>query len=149
MVYIDILANDPVIQLCIGTSTKTLLFYRDTTTIWSAQLSVIPVCLILSNFGGNFNGMITVLSDDGKIVVGYLGTEPSLFRMPITESRFIDFDKRRQEIEQWEQRIKQGSKENAVESGVPLDLSAKVEMDLTSVRNFLSIRLFSLFSDSI
>lgn len=44
------LANDPVVQLCIGTSTKTLLFYRDTTMAWSAQLNVVPIALMLSSF---------------------------------------------------------------------------------------------------
>jgi hypothetical protein len=106
--------------------------------IWSAQLEVIPVSLTLGNFGGNFIGMITVLSDECKVIIGYLGTEPSLFRMPITESRFIDFDKRRQEMEQWEQRIKQSSKENGpvVGSKMSFELTAKIEMDVASVRAF-------------
>lgn len=74
--------------------------------IWSAQLEVVPTSLLLSTFrfiflkknlkfvvfSENMAGMLTVLSDDCRLIVGYLGTEPSLFRMPLTETRFIDFE---------------------------------------------------------
>lgn len=42
-----------------------------------------------------------------------LGTEPSLFRMPVTESRFIDFELRRKELREFEEIIWRNSRENA------------------------------------
>jgi hypothetical protein len=45
------LANDPIIQMCIGTATRTLLFYRDSMMVWSAQLDVVPASMLLGSYG--------------------------------------------------------------------------------------------------
>ena len=55
--------------------------------------------------------MLALLSDDGRLFVGYLGTEPSLFRMFATESRFIDFDERKKELREFEEAIWRSGRE--------------------------------------
>ncbi|KAI6240402.1 Protein PTHB1 [Aphelenchoides fujianensis] len=114
---------DPKTQLCIGTATKTLLFFRDVTMIWAAQMDFVPL-----------KGMVTALSDDCRLVIGYLGTEPSLFRMPITETRYIDFEKRRAELDEFEEVIRTFSKDSAAAVGsmAGLELKTTVEMDRAS-----------------
>ncbi|KAI6195162.1 hypothetical protein M3Y96_01201600 [Aphelenchoides besseyi] len=127
-------SNDPTTQICIGTATKTLLFYRDVKMVWSAQMEIVPIYLLLSTFGDNYKSMITALSDDCKLMVGYLGTEPSLFRMPITETRYIDFEKRRAEMQEFENTIRTYSKDSnaTVGTAAGLDVKTSVEMDKKS-----------------
>ncbi|KAI6240427.1 hypothetical protein M3Y99_00475000 [Aphelenchoides fujianensis] len=139
---------DPKTQLCIGTATKTLLFFRDVTMIWAAQMDFVPVHLLLSTIGqvhtslfplrtacsDQLKGMVTALSDECRLVIGYLGTEPSLFRMPITETRYIDFEKRRAELDEFEEVIRTYSKDSAAAVGsmAGLELKTTVEMDRAS-----------------
>lgn len=56
--------------------------------------------------------MLAILSNDFHAFIGYLGTSPSLFRMPQTESRYIDFEKRKNEMREFEQIIWKFSREN-------------------------------------
>lgn len=56
--------------------------------------------------------LLSILSDDCRIFVGYLGTEPSLFRMPVTESRFIDFEQRRKQLREYEELIWKFARDN-------------------------------------
>ncbi|CAD5207256.1 unnamed protein product [Bursaphelenchus okinawaensis] len=128
-------SNDtPVTQYCVGTSTKTLLFYNDTTMVWSAQFGVIPIEVRRCNFTHNHRGMVTILSDDCRLTSGYLGTEPSIFRMPVTETRFIDFEARREEIENFEKTIKNASKDSSnFTSSRELEVKIQVVLDVNSV----------------
>ncbi|KAI6218406.1 hypothetical protein M3Y99_01712500 [Aphelenchoides fujianensis] len=129
---------DPKTQLCIGTATKTLLFFRDVTMIWAAQMDFVPVHLLLTTIGHvlplSLKGMVTALSDECRLVIGYLGTEPSLFRMPITETRYIDFEKRRAELDEFEDVIRTYSKDSAAAVGsmAGLELKTSVELDKSS-----------------
>jgi len=59
----------------------------------------------------SLRGLLAILSEDSHLVVGFLGTEPSLFRMPATESRFIDFDERRRELKEAEEIIQKCDKD--------------------------------------
>uniref|UniRef100_A0A914RCV6 PTHB1 N-terminal domain-containing protein n=1 Tax=Panagrolaimus davidi TaxID=227884 RepID=A0A914RCV6_9BILA len=79
--YIQI--KNASIHYILATHVKTLLFYEDTTMIWAAQLNFIPISVTLSTFGDGYKAMITLLSDEYRVSVGYLGTEPSFFRMPL------------------------------------------------------------------
>ena len=50
--------------------------------------------------------MIVLLSENSdKLLVGYLGTEPSLFKMPASETRFIDFEEKKKELREFEKII--------------------------------------------
>ncbi|CAK5089678.1 unnamed protein product [Meloidogyne enterolobii] len=50
--------------------------------------------------------MIALLSENSdKLLVGYLGTEPSLFKMPASETRFIDFEEKKKELREFEKII--------------------------------------------
>ena len=136
-------------QLCIGSSTKTLIFFRDAEMAWTTQLSDVPVIVRLMNlrfpyrisnhYKSSYNlisdslrSMVVILTGENKIIVGYLGTEPALFRMPVTQSRsawinlsnlefvdfptitlrFIDFEARKAELREFELAIWRNSKDN-------------------------------------
>uniref|UniRef100_A0AC34RDC7 Uncharacterized protein n=1 Tax=Panagrolaimus sp. JU765 TaxID=591449 RepID=A0AC34RDC7_9BILA len=77
--------------------------------------------------------MIVMLSDENRLSVGYLGTEPSLFRMPVTDSRYIDFPERQKELQEYEERIAASTK-----TGDEIDASAlkmQVELNMDSQSN--------------
>uniref|UniRef100_A0A915ED19 Protein PTHB1 n=1 Tax=Ditylenchus dipsaci TaxID=166011 RepID=A0A915ED19_9BILA len=122
--------KDAGIQICVGTSTSTLLFYHDTKMLWSAQLSFVPVYVNISSFSESLRCLLSILSDDCRVFIGYLGTEPSLFRMPITESRFIDFEQRKRDMREFEETIHKHSKDNADVRKNGLNNSLRVEISL-------------------
>lgn len=104
--------------------------------VWTAQLDFMPTAILPTAFSDALYNMISVLSEDCKFIICFLGTEPSLFRMPLTEARFIDFDQRRKEMEQFEKEIKEHAQENV--SGGPgsaagLEIQSTIEMDLASM----------------
>ena len=101
---LQLLVKTQYTQLCIGSSTKTLIFFRDAEMAWTTQLSDVPVIVRLMNlrfpyrisnhYKSSYNlisdslrSMVVILTSENKIIVGYLGTEPALFRMPVTQSR--------------------------------------------------------------
>uniref|UniRef100_A0A915N8I2 Protein PTHB1 n=1 Tax=Meloidogyne javanica TaxID=6303 RepID=A0A915N8I2_MELJA len=76
------------ISIIIGTAGKTLLFYSDTKLIWNVQLPFAAQIVETCTFSDSLRSMIVLLSENSdKLLVGYLGTEPSLFKMPASETR--------------------------------------------------------------
>ncbi|VDK50194.1 unnamed protein product [Anisakis simplex] len=104
-VKIEFSASDAYIQLCIATTTKTLLFYADNILIWAAQLTDEPIQLNLCSFGTVYRSMLAILSER-RLSISYLGTEPSLFRLPASQTRFIDFQERQIEFSNLETAIR-------------------------------------------
>lgn len=122
------------ISTILATHVRTLLFYQDATQIWAAQLSFIPISVELASLGEGFRNMIVMLSDEDRISIGYLGTEPSLFRMPVTDSRFIDFEARQKELQQYEEMISVNTKNTTddIEADT-MKIQVELKMDSQSV----------------
>nr|CAD2189261.1 unnamed protein product [Meloidogyne enterolobii] len=94
------------ISIIIGTAGKTLLFYSDTKLIWNVQLPFAAQIVETCTFSDSLRSMIVLLSENSdKLLVGYLGTEPSLFKMPASETRFIDFEEKKKELREFEKII--------------------------------------------
>ncbi|VDN94925.1 unnamed protein product [Brugia pahangi] len=89
--------DDAYIKLCISTATHMLLFLKDTILIWAAQLLQNAIQIRLCTFSSVYRSMLVILSNS-RISVSYLGTEPSLFRLPAPQTRFIDFQQRYKEF---------------------------------------------------
>uniref|UniRef100_A0AC34FI07 PTHB1 N-terminal domain-containing protein n=1 Tax=Panagrolaimus sp. ES5 TaxID=591445 RepID=A0AC34FI07_9BILA len=130
--YIQI--RNATIHYILATHVKTLLFYQDTTMIWAAQLNFIPISVSLATFGDGYKAMITLLSDEFRCSVGYLGTEPSFFRMPVTDSRFIDFEARQKELAGYEEEIATNTKNSSSTDpdNAEIKISFEVHMDSQS-----------------
>lgn len=54
--------------------------------------------------------MLVILSEN-RLSIGYLGTEPSLFCLPASQTRFIDFEERQKELAQLELSIRKKNPE--------------------------------------
>ncbi|VDO43982.1 unnamed protein product [Onchocerca flexuosa] len=89
-------ADDAYVKLCISTATRLLLFFKNTISIWSAQLSHNAIQVRLCSFS-SYRSMLVILSNS-RISVSYLGTEPSLFRIPAPQTRYINFQQRYNEF---------------------------------------------------
>uniref|UniRef100_A0A9J2P4A1 Protein PTHB1 n=1 Tax=Ascaris lumbricoides TaxID=6252 RepID=A0A9J2P4A1_ASCLU len=122
--------SDAYIQLCIATTTNTLLFYTDNILIWAAQLAVEPMQLNLCSFGTIYRSMIAILSER-RLSVSYLGTEPSLFRLPASQTRFIDFHERQAEFMHLESAIRK--KPSDALSGVTTRSALQFECTFTGL----------------
>lgn len=108
------------------------------TSILPTSFRQVFLLILLFNlcYSDAFYNMISVLSEDCKFIICFLGTEPSLFRMSLTEARFIDFDQRRKEIEQFEKQIKEHAQEDGSggsTSSSGLEIQTSIEMDLASM----------------
>lgn len=130
-------AKDDRIPMVIGTSAKTLLFYTDTRLVWNAQLPFVSQRVYTCTFSESLRSLLAILSDDGRLLIGYLGTEPALFRMPATETRFIDFEERKRELREFEEAIWQSSQAKSDGGDEQLtDLQISVTVDERSVSYF-------------
>lgn len=86
-----------------------VLIYDHMTLVWAAQLSShIPVAIQRSNIQGLPGGAIVTLSDKGTVNVGYLGSDPHLFKAPPLDLQQLDFQKAHTELNELERQIQQG-----------------------------------------
>ena len=126
--------KDARISLIIGTAGKTLLFYNDTRLVWSVQLPFVPQLLETCTFSESLRSLLCALADDGgRLMVGYLGTEPSLFRMPATQARHIDFEERRRQLREFEEAIWRSERAKPGGKGQQPCLQVSVRLDPRSV----------------
>ncbi|XP_023231240.1 protein PTHB1-like [Centruroides sculpturatus] len=98
-------AIESTVMMLIATYQFTLLIYQDMNLRWAAQLPFNPVSICRGTIS-NIPGMMIILSDSGELACCYLGTEPSLFIVPVLESREIDFMKAEQEMHELRKIIK-------------------------------------------
>uniref|UniRef100_A0A1I7WZU5 Bardet-Biedl syndrome 2 protein homolog n=1 Tax=Heterorhabditis bacteriophora TaxID=37862 RepID=A0A1I7WZU5_HETBA len=97
--------ESPSIRLCVATTTNTLLIFLDNRLLWNCQTDFLPIAVNLSSYSAVYQNVLSLLSVDGRISIGYLGTEPNLYKVPI-DNRFIDYKAKIQEMRNLEARIK-------------------------------------------
>lgn len=93
-------ANDSVMIL-VATHVFTLLIYSNDILRWAAQLPFTPVCVRRANLI-NFQGLLICLSSEGFLCCGYLGTNPSLKIVSISNSQknITDYSEKELELQQ-------------------------------------------------
>lgn len=82
----------------------TVLIYDKTTLTWAAQLTDIPVSIVRSNLSG-LPGAICTLSENGKIDISYLGSDPQTFQVPPLNLQKLNFEKTQSELINLEKEI--------------------------------------------
>lgn len=89
----------------IASESGSLLIYDSMNLVWAAQLSKIPVAIqrvILKDLPGG----IATLTEEGYLSVGYLGSDPQMFKVPPLKLQELDYHKTQTEIEELEKEIK-------------------------------------------
>lgn len=84
-----------------------LLIYEESTLIWAAQLSEVPVAIQRSNVNG-LAGAIVTLSETGNLQVGFLGSEPQPFKVPPLNLSELNYENVQKELAELEKDIKSG-----------------------------------------
>ncbi len=78
-------------NLLVATPNRTLMVYDDKKLLWSAQTPFVPVDVAVATLGG-VKGMVVMLSEEGQVVVSYMGTEPMSQIANISTSRDLNYE---------------------------------------------------------
>ncbi|UMM13883.1 hypothetical protein L5515_001939 [Caenorhabditis briggsae] len=93
-------------RLIVATADDTLLIFKDNQLIWNCNSQMSPVGLLVCSYNKSYENVITMLGSNGKIVIGYLGTEPSLYKVP-DDKLIINYAERAEQFKALEQKIRE------------------------------------------
>lgn len=93
--------------VCVVSEHGAFLLFENAVLLWCAQLLNIPVALRRANFN-NLPGAIVTVHENGMVNVGYLGSEPHLFKVPNMNLQQLDFESTQKELLELEEIIKSG-----------------------------------------
>ncbi|CAL2028853.1 unnamed protein product [Caenorhabditis brenneri] len=107
VLYRSLLINNTQFnRLIIATSDDTLLIFQDNKLVWNCSSQMSPVALLVCSYNKSYENTITMMATSGKIVVGYLGTEPSLYKVP-EEKVIVNYADRMEQFKALELKIKE------------------------------------------
>ncbi|KAG5671675.1 hypothetical protein PVAND_001863 [Polypedilum vanderplanki] len=92
------------LMIAVATDNGSLLIYQNTTLVWCAELVDETIALKRGNFTG-ISGAIVTLNSTGKLSIGYLGSEPHIFKVPPLNLSKLDYEKSKIELEEMEKEI--------------------------------------------
>lgn len=98
---------DSRLLITVVSDSGTLLIYNTNDLMWAAQLSDVPISICRTNLNG-LPGAICALSENGKIDVSYLGSDPQTFQVPPLNLQKLNFEKTQTELMELEKEIKKG-----------------------------------------
>lgn len=102
-----ILEPETRLIVCVVSEHGAFLIFENAVLLWCAQLLNIPVALRRANFH-NLPGAIVTLQENGVVNVGFLGSEPHLFKVPNMNLQQLDFEATQKELLELEEIIKVG-----------------------------------------
>lgn len=92
-------------MIAVATENCSLLIYNESTLFWCAELiDVKTISFQRGNFGGLAGGLVT-LTSTGKVTIGYLGSNPSIYKVPALNLTKLDYYKSKNELEEMETEI--------------------------------------------
>lgn len=91
-------------MIAVATDNGSLLIYQNSTLVWCAELLDETIALRRGNFTG-LAGAIVTLNSCGKLTIGYLGSEPHIFKVPPLNLSKLDYEKSKLELEEMEKEI--------------------------------------------
>uniref|UniRef100_A0A182RDK8 Protein PTHB1 n=1 Tax=Anopheles funestus TaxID=62324 RepID=A0A182RDK8_ANOFN len=95
------------LMLAVVSESGSLLLYESDQIIWSAQLGDIPVAISRANVTG-LPGALVTLGPTGLLTIGYLGSEPQLFRVPALNLAPFEIARCQKELLELEREIRAG-----------------------------------------
>lgn len=134
-------------MMAIVSDSGSLLIYESMNLIWTAKLLEIPVAITRGNFDG-LPGGIAYLGEEGHITVGYLGSEPEIFKVPPLNLKELNYEKTQMELAELEKEIKEGidvTDIRLVNAATERDLIVQVKMnEKVEKSNFSNTSLMEL-----
>uniref|UniRef100_A0A182WLL9 PTHB1 N-terminal domain-containing protein n=1 Tax=Anopheles minimus TaxID=112268 RepID=A0A182WLL9_9DIPT len=95
------------LMLAVVSESGSLLLYECDQIIWSAQLDDVPVAINRANVTG-LPGALVTLGATGSLTIGYLGSEPQLFRVPALNLAPFEIARCQKELLELEREIRAG-----------------------------------------
>uniref|UniRef100_A0A182YKU5 PTHB1 N-terminal domain-containing protein n=1 Tax=Anopheles stephensi TaxID=30069 RepID=A0A182YKU5_ANOST len=95
------------LMLAVVSESGSLLLYESDQIIWSAQLGNVPVAIDRANVTG-LPGALVTLGPTGALSIGYLGSEPELFRVPALNLAPFEIARCQKELLELEREIRTG-----------------------------------------
>uniref|UniRef100_A0A182JSH0 Protein PTHB1 n=1 Tax=Anopheles christyi TaxID=43041 RepID=A0A182JSH0_9DIPT len=95
------------LMLAVVSESGSLLLYESDQIVWSAQLADVPVAISRANVSGLPGAMVT-LGPTGALTIGYLGSEPQLFRVPALNLAPFEIARCQKELLELEREIRAG-----------------------------------------
>lgn len=91
-------------MIAVATDNRSLLIYQNSTLVWCAELLDETIAIQRGNFMG-LAGAIVTLNSTGKLTIGYLGSDPHIFKVPPLNLSKLDYEKSKRELEEMEKEI--------------------------------------------
>lgn len=91
-------------MIAVATENNSLLIYQNSTLVWCAALLDESIAITKANFVGLAGGLVT-LNSTGKVTVGFLGSDPNVFKVPPINLSKLDYEKSKCELEEMEKEI--------------------------------------------
>lgn len=98
---------DARLIITIVSDSGTILIYNRSNLIWAAQFTDVPISICRTNING-LPGAICTLSENGKLDISYLGSDPQTFQVPPLNLQKLNFEKTQTELIELEKEIKKG-----------------------------------------
>uniref|UniRef100_A0A182QYT0 PTHB1 N-terminal domain-containing protein n=1 Tax=Anopheles farauti TaxID=69004 RepID=A0A182QYT0_9DIPT len=95
------------LMVAVVSESGSLLLYDNDQIIWSAQLGEVPVAISRANVTG-LPGALVMLGATGSLTIGYLGSEPQLFRVPALNLAPFEIARCQKELLELEREIRAG-----------------------------------------
>ncbi|XP_053686775.1 protein PTHB1 isoform X2 [Sabethes cyaneus] len=99
---------DTRLMIALVSESGSLLLYEESQIVWSAELPEIPVALGRANVSC-LPGALVTLGATGALNVGYLGSEPHIFKVPPIKLAPFEVDKCQKELMELENEIRSGA----------------------------------------
>ncbi|CAK9815443.1 Protein PTHB1 [Anthophora plagiata] len=124
-----VIEPDGKLMVLVIADTGTLMIYEGSTLKWSAQLPFAPVTVARVQLQ-HLQGVIAVLSEDGRLEACYLGSEPSMFVAPPLHPRGYDYATAEQELAELRTLLKKSrdSENQTSDAGVDAELIVSVNV---------------------
>ena len=101
--------GEGIINMLVVSHTGTCYVWQDATLIWNSSFEHVPIFIgVLQK--GSAKGHIVTLTDDGKLCLSYLGTDPSFQSKQIITNREINYEEKDKEMASLQQTIRKCSK---------------------------------------
>ncbi|GMT29824.1 hypothetical protein PFISCL1PPCAC_21121, partial [Pristionchus fissidentatus] len=115
----------------VSTNTGAVLVLKDNVLIWTSHTPFVACHLDLCDARESLS--MLCIADGNRVCVGYLGTEPSLYRIPIAPNRSVDYAAKKAQLSEFEEKIRifggsgAGLVESATAKAVLKELTATLD----------------------
>ena len=101
-------------NLLVATHTGSLMVYQDTKLMWAAKHDIVPIAVRVGTFN-RLPGLVVCLSDEGALMVTYMGTNPNTEVASPQEVKDLDYEAMDEEHRNILAKIRASTKQTRVE----------------------------------